>query len=104
MSMPNRRSIGESVGAARNLLPSPERAGYFGGLAVKKTVELIEWPVAVVIGVGTALAGRGSSERSRDETVAAGDIPTAVDSGATTQSDQVRARGPKVKRGRASGT
>jgi len=43
---------------ARSYLPEPRQALYYGGLALLAAVEVLEWPVAAAIGVGTALAGR----------------------------------------------
>lgn len=51
----NRQEIGATLQAARAFLPPPEQAVYFGGLAVMAALEVIEWPVAAAIGVGTAL-------------------------------------------------
>src|SRR5919198_135860 len=45
----------ESAGA-RSL--SPAELAYYAGLGVLAAVELIEWPVAVAVGAGTALARR----------------------------------------------
>jgi hypothetical protein len=45
-------------------LPSPGQAAYFGGLAA--LLEVLEWPVALAIGAGTALMGRsGDANRRR---------------------------------------
>lgn len=37
-------------------VPPPEQLAYFGGLAVLAALELIEWPVALVIATGHVLA------------------------------------------------
>lgn len=37
-------------------IPRPEQLAYFGGLAVLATLELIDWPVALVIAAGHLLA------------------------------------------------
>jgi hypothetical protein len=47
------------VAAARSMLPPRREAVYYGGLALLAAFELIEWPVAVAIGVGAAVMGRG---------------------------------------------
>lgn len=54
----------EVVAAARALIPSPREAAYYGGLALLAAFEVLEWPVAAAIGVGTAVVGRG---RHREE-------------------------------------
>lgn len=36
----------------------PKRLAWFGGLAALAAIELIEWPVAVVVGVGSVVAER----------------------------------------------
>lgn len=37
-------------------IPRPEQLAYFGGLATLAALELIDWPVAVVIAAGHLLA------------------------------------------------
>ena len=37
-------------------IPRPEQLAYFGGLAALAAVELIDWPVALVIAAGHLLA------------------------------------------------
>jgi hypothetical protein len=37
-------------------IPRPEQLAYYGGLAALATLELIDWPVAVVIAAGHLLA------------------------------------------------
>jgi hypothetical protein len=37
-------------------IPRPEQLAYFGGLAALAALELIDWPVALVIGAGHFLA------------------------------------------------
>ena len=37
-------------------IPRPEQLAYFGGLAALAALELIDWPVAVVIAAGHMLA------------------------------------------------
>jgi hypothetical protein len=43
------------------MLPSRKSLLFFGGLAATAVAGVIEWPVAVAIGVGTALASRGEA-------------------------------------------
>ncbi|MBV9514018.1 MAG: hypothetical protein JO280_08285 [Mycobacteriaceae bacterium] len=37
-------------------LPRPEHLAYYGGLGVLAALQLLEWPLALVLGVGHALA------------------------------------------------
>jgi hypothetical protein len=37
-------------------LPRPDHVAYYGGLGALAVLQLIEWPVAVVLGLGHALA------------------------------------------------
>lgn len=94
VSMPNRRALGEGIGAARNRLPSSARAAYYGGLAIMAALQLIEWPVAVALGVGTALAGRATSSVPRDK-------PTADEK---PTSDEEPTSGEKAASGRKEAT
>ncbi|MFD2420741.1 hypothetical protein [Amycolatopsis pigmentata] len=55
------------IAATRSLLPSPREAAYYGGLALLAAFEVIEWPVAVAIGVGAAVMGRGHGESGAGE-------------------------------------
>ncbi|MCV7315949.1 hypothetical protein H7J77_10400 [Mycolicibacillus parakoreensis] len=43
-------------------IPPPEQIAYYGGLAALAALDLIEWPVAVVIAAGHIMA---SNQRSR---------------------------------------
>lgn len=61
LHMPSRGELGAAARGVTSFLPSPKAAMYFGGLAVTAALEIIEWPVAVAIGVGTALASRGET-------------------------------------------
>jgi hypothetical protein len=72
------RQVGQEVGAAlqgvRNLLPSRNRALYFGGLAALTVFQVIEWPVAAAIGVGTALATNSRNRHDARNGHAAGGV------------------------------
>jgi hypothetical protein len=46
----------ELPGLGRINIPHPEELAYCGGLAVLAALDIIEWPVAVVIAVGHILA------------------------------------------------
>lgn len=66
--VPDRREIDGAVQTVRSHLPSPRETVYYGGLALLAAFELIEWPVAAAIAVGTAVTGRGvARESSRQE-------------------------------------
>lgn len=52
---PDRNDLTGAVSAIRSRLPSPAQAAYYAGLGVLGVLELIEWPVALAIGVGTAM-------------------------------------------------
>ena len=45
----------------RVAVPPPEHLAYYGGLAVLAAFELIDWPVALVIGTGHVLASNHHS-------------------------------------------
>jgi hypothetical protein len=68
--VPNRQDVDAAVQAVQPYLPSPQQAAYYGALAALATVELIEWPVALAIGAGSALVQRaqqGGQQRSGRE-------------------------------------
>jgi hypothetical protein len=61
---PRMQEVGAALQTVRSTLPSPGQALYYGGLALMAVFDLVEWPVAAAIGVGTALTRRGTgSER-----------------------------------------
>jgi hypothetical protein len=57
--VPNRQELLFAAHTVQSFLPPPRQALYFGGLAALAAFEIIEWPVALAIGAGTALV-RGS--------------------------------------------
>src|SRR3979490_673350 len=61
LHLPKRRprEIRAALQTVRTFLPSREQALYYGGLALMATFELVEWPVAAALGVGTVLARPG---------------------------------------------
>jgi hypothetical protein len=77
-----RPDVGAAAGAAaakaRSL--SPAELAYYAGLGLLTVVELIEWPVALAVGAGTALArmgrddggGRGAGDTGAGDTGAGG--------------------------------
>lgn len=65
---PDRSDLTGAVSAIRSRLPSPGQTVYYAGLGVLGVLELIEWPVVLAIGVGTALAQQqGGSRRTEPE-------------------------------------
>jgi hypothetical protein len=64
---PSHRSAVERIRAAETFvvdlpifghirIPRPEQLAYYGALAVLAAMELIDWPIALVLGAGHALA------------------------------------------------
>jgi hypothetical protein len=54
----------------RAMLPSAERAAYYGGLGVLAVAGVLEWPVAAVVGAGVWLVSRSDQRgggRTRPE-------------------------------------
>lgn len=49
-----------AVAGLRARLPEPREAAYYVGLGLLGALQVIDWPVAVAIGAGTALARRSS--------------------------------------------
>lgn len=60
--VPNRQQALSAAQAIQSYLPSPRQAAYFGGLAALAAFEVLEWPVALAIGAGTALMGRSQPQ------------------------------------------
>lgn len=100
--MPDRDEIAAVARTAGTYLPSPRKTAYVGGLAVLAAFEIIEWPVALAIGVGTAVIGRDSGEHPTERrepdraTLPPGEtaVPAAVPTTAAG-----RRRKPAAKRG-----
>lgn len=44
----------EPIGSVR--LPSPQRLAFYGGIAALGVFGIVDWPVALVIGIGHLLA------------------------------------------------
>lgn len=69
-------------GGASRRLPPPDRLAFYGGLGAMAAFNVISWPVAAAIGVGTAIAGRarraGSARSERPEA----ELPTSGTAGA----------------------
>jgi hypothetical protein len=60
--VPTPREMVRAAGSARTLLPPRDKMLYYGGLGVAAAVGVIEWPVAVAVGAGMAIAQRARRE------------------------------------------
>ncbi|MBA9004448.1 hypothetical protein [Thermomonospora cellulosilytica] len=72
LRVPTPPGVGAVAGAGRSAashLPPPDRLAFYGGLGAMAAFNVISWPVAAAIGVGTAIArrGRGTEERAKPE-------------------------------------
>lgn len=65
--VPNRQEVQSVAQVVQPYLPSPGQAAYFGGLAALAALEVLEWPVALAIGAGTALMGRSGRGQPQPE-------------------------------------
>lgn len=80
---PDRSDLTGAVSTVRSRLPSPVQTVYYAGLGVLGVLELIEWPVVLAIGVGTALAQQqGGSRRTEPESA---DVEATAHEEATAQ-------------------
>jgi hypothetical protein len=64
VSGPGVPNVGGAGRAVASHLPSAERVAFYGGLGAAAVFGVLEWPVAVAIGLGTAIAhhARGSAQ------------------------------------------
>lgn len=67
LSLPSGEDVAAAAQNVRNQLPSTERTLFLGALTLGAAFAWIEWPVALVIGVGTALASQGQQEPASAE-------------------------------------
>lgn len=58
VQLPGWQQVNSAADSVRSQLPSRDQALFYGGLAAGAAFSLIEWPVAVAIGVGNALVTR----------------------------------------------
>jgi len=56
--VPDRNDLSGAVSSIRSRLPSPSETAYYAGLGLLGALGIIEWPVVIVVGVGTAIAHR----------------------------------------------
>lgn len=59
--------LGLSLPGGLGAVMDPKRLLWLGGLAALATIEIIEWPVAVVIGVGSYVAERFARDDVRED-------------------------------------
>ncbi|QIZ35815.1 hypothetical protein [Saccharopolyspora sp. ASAGF58] len=58
--IPSRDELAFAVNTARTCLPSPPRLAYYSGLGLLAVFDVLEWPVAVAIGIGAVVAQRAA--------------------------------------------
>ncbi|MER2092976.1 hypothetical protein [Saccharopolyspora rectivirgula] len=63
-ALPGGQQLTSAVESVRANMPSREQALFYGGLAASAAFSLIEWPVAVAIGVGGALVQRMARQQA----------------------------------------
>lgn len=61
-----RRQVRLPIVDATVTLPPPDRATFYVGLGALAALEVVEWPVAVVVGVGHYLATRSRSTAGKE--------------------------------------
>ncbi len=72
-SVPGTSSIGHAGRSMARRIPPPGRLAFYGGLGAAATFGVIDWPVALAIGVGLAIAGRArAAGRPRSAVSSAG--------------------------------
>jgi hypothetical protein len=57
-------TLPDSLGTVR--LPEPERLAFYGGLAALAVFGILDWPVAIVLGIGQVLAEQHRHKYLRD--------------------------------------
>ena len=62
--VPGREDVTSAANAVRAQLPSRDHALFYGALGLSAAFAVIDWPVALAIGVGTALVSRGSDQQA----------------------------------------
>lgn len=65
--------LGPAVERVRSQMPPPSELAYFAGLGLLGVLEVIEWPIVLVVGAGTVVAQRAAQavQRSRGTEAAA---------------------------------
>ncbi|QUH02210.1 hypothetical protein HUO13_16655 [Saccharopolyspora erythraea] len=60
--IPTRDDLAGAVSTVRSYLPSGKAMVFYGGLGALAAFDVLAWPVAAAIGVGTALAQQAAAE------------------------------------------
>ncbi|GGK68876.1 hypothetical protein Sme01_14210 [Sphaerisporangium melleum] len=63
MSPQREQEMGRAMETAKTFLPPPDRLLYYGGLGALAALGMIEWPIAVAVGIGTVIATRAAGGR-----------------------------------------
>jgi hypothetical protein len=63
-SVPSPRELLRVAGSASTFLPPPEQLLYYTGLGAAAVMGVIEWPVAIAVGAGVAVAQRSHRDDS----------------------------------------
>lgn len=92
--VPNRQEVRFAAHTVQSYLPAPRQAVYYGGLAALAAFEVIEWPVALAIGAGSALMGRSERRQPR---------PRAESGTTATKETTTSAKAGKSSSGRSAG-
>lgn len=79
--VPGSAEVGKAADSVREYLPPPRQAAYYTGLGVLGLLEVIEWPVVLAIGVGTALAGQTRPEAEQRPERSEAEEPAAAPAG-----------------------
>ena len=66
IQLPGWQEVNSAADSVRSQLPSRDQALFYGGLAAGAAFSLIEWPVAVAIGVGNALITRNVQQHDSE--------------------------------------
>lgn len=66
--LPTGQDLTSAARTVREQLPSREQGLFYGGLAVSAAFAVIDWPVAMAIGVGHALLSRSTHEHGASAT------------------------------------
>jgi hypothetical protein len=61
----SRENVDAAMESARSFMPDPREAAYYGGLALMAVLDVIEWPVAAAIGVGSIMFRRRQETASQ---------------------------------------
>ena len=74
--LPSRQDVTSAASSAadtvRSQLPSPGQAAFYGALGLGAALSVIEWPVALAIGVGNALLQREMHGHKHDGSSSSG--------------------------------